>query len=190
MKNTQFISILVAVLCASSACAESLYDESTFRNPAADKRARLRGDTVMVLVYENSSATTVADSSLHRNTEVSVDGQFNRSSRGARLDLATGFESGGRVQRSGRLLAQISAVVTDVAPNGDLWLSGEQVVEINADKQHIKIQGRVRPVDISGSNAVLSNRLADARIAYIGTGELAANQRPGFVSRVLAWLGL
>jgi flagellar basal body L-ring protein FlgH len=37
---------------------------------------------------------------------------------------------------------------------------------------------------------VVSNRIADARIQYAGIGVLAESQRPGWITRVLTWLGL
>ena len=78
--------------------------------------------------------------------------------------------------------------VQEVAANGELRVSGQQILEINNEKQHIKLEGRVRPYDISG-NSVLSTRLADAKISYIGDGDLAERQRPSWWLRLLTWLG-
>jgi flagellar L-ring protein precursor FlgH len=37
---------------------------------------------------------------------------------------------------------------------------------------------------------VLSTRLADARISYIGDGILSEKQHAGLITRFLTWLGL
>jgi flagellar L-ring protein precursor FlgH len=47
----------------------------------------------------------------------------------------------------------------------------------------------VRPQDISPGNVVLSTRLAEAEIIYMGEGELAGRQRPAWWNRFLNWLG-
>jgi flagellar L-ring protein precursor FlgH len=83
----------------------------------------------------------------------------------------------------------MSVSVVGVAANGDLLVAGEQVLEINSDRQKIRVEGRVRPLDISDANAVLSSRLADAKISYLGDGDLANRQRPGFWSRLFQWAG-
>jgi flagellar L-ring protein precursor FlgH len=87
------------------------------------------------------------------------------------------------------MLAQMTVTVTSVGANGDLFVTGEQLLEINADKQRIKVEGRVRPLDISDTNTVLSYRLADARISYLGDGELANHQHQGFWSRLFTMAG-
>jgi flagellar L-ring protein precursor FlgH len=88
------------------------------------------------------------------------------------------------------VLAQVSVRVVGMASNGDLLVAGEQELLINSDRQHIRIEGRVRRVDIAADNTVQSNRLADARISYLGDGDLAQHQRPGLLARIFLWLGL
>jgi flagellar L-ring protein precursor FlgH len=80
--------------------------------------------------------------------------------------------------------------VKGVAPHGDLLVGGTQLIEVNEEKQHIVLEGRVRPVDVSESNTVLSSRLADAKITYVGDGLLGDKQRPGVIGRILSWLGI
>ncbi len=64
------------------------------------------------------------------------------------------------------------------------------MILVNEEKQEIALSGRVRPYDILANNTVLSSRLADATISYVGEGLLAEQQRPGILSRLLRWLGL
>ena len=48
----------------------------------------------------------------------------------------------------------------------------------------------MRPQDVSDANTVLSSRLADAKISYIGDGDLADRQRSAWWQRLLTWFGL
>jgi flagellar L-ring protein precursor FlgH len=183
------IGLLVA-LAAAGVHADDLYSEKTYRPLASDKRAHLPGDVLTVLIYETSSAVTSADTSLQRRNDVSLHVQADAKSHSASVGADNSFDGGGTVQRQGKLLAQMSVNVSAVAPNGDLLVFGEQTLEINSDRQKIRVEGRVRPLDISDANAVMSYRLADARISYLGDGDLANRQRPGLWSRFFTWVGL
>ncbi len=186
-------ALCLCLLLAASAWAplraETLYNENSFRPLASDKRARLPGDVLTVMIYENSSATTSADTSLQRKTELGLQAGVNQNTHNANLGANNNFSGGGTVQRTGKMLAQMTVIVTAVAANGDLLVAGEQLLEINADKQKIKVEGRVRPLDISDTNTVFSYRLADARISYLSDGELASHQQQSFWSRLFTWVG-
>ena len=83
----------------------------------------------------------------------------------------------------------MSVNVVNIAPNGDLYVKGDQLLTVNDEQQKIHVKGRVRPQDISPGNVVLSTRLAEAEIIYMGEGELAGRQRPAWWNRFLNWLG-
>ena len=186
------VRLLACALLAAPAlaAAQSLYQDGSFRSLTADPRARAVGDALTVLVVESSSASSSANTTTDKRGGLGVTlSGTSRTEKGA-IDLNENFAGKGSIQRSGRLAAQLSVTVLDVAPNGDLWVGGRQLIEVNGEKQQIELQGRVRPVDISESNTVLSSRLADARISYVGAGVLGEKQRPGIVSRILSWLGL
>ena len=87
-------------------------------------------------------------------------------------------------------MAQVSAEVIDVYPNGDLLVEGRQQVLVNGEETIIGVRGRVRPVDISSDNIVLSGRLANAQIDYDGSGFISRSARPGIISRLFSLLGL
>jgi flagellar L-ring protein FlgH len=96
----------------------------------------------------------------------------------------------GVTQREGRVLAQITVAVQSIAPNGDLLIAGEQLLEINNERQQIRVEGRVRLQDVSDVNTVLSTRLADAHISYAGEGDIADRQRPSWWHKLLTWFGI
>jgi flagellar L-ring protein precursor FlgH len=185
------LPFLLLLLAVQTATAESLYREQEFRAPVADIKAYRPGDSLTVLIVENSSAQSTTDTRSSREQAASLEASSLRNPPpvGATVRTNNEFDTQGTTQRSGKLLAQITVTVLGVAPNGELHVAGQQVIEINNEKQQIRLQGRVRPYDISG-NSVLSTRLADAAISYVGDGDLSDRQRPSWWLRLLTWLGL
>ncbi len=181
---------LAASQLASSAWADSLYQAENFRSLTADHKVYIPGDLITVMIYENSSATSGANTNLGRDARVAVD--ITGSGRGTNAGVATNNQTDGRgrTQRQGQVLAQITVMVKTVLDNGDLIIGGEQLLEVNNEKQQIRLQGRVRVGDISGTNTVMSTRIADAKISYVGEGDLSDKQRPSWWQKVLTWFGL
>lgn len=169
----------------------NLSQDESWSSLASDRAAARVGDVVTVLVYEASTASNSANSNLDKNTslhgQIQAGTQFSESAA-----LGGGSSSGnsGTTTRSGRMVAQISAVVEEVLPNGDLRITGSQVLNINGERTSIRVRGRVRRSDISSDNSVLSSRLADATIDYDGQGFVSRSAQPGIVARIFNWLGL
>jgi flagellar L-ring protein FlgH len=185
---------VTVTLAAAPALAVDLYQEQQYRPLVADARARHIGDSITVQVLETSSASASADTNTKRQTEAGIGGTWDigPSTRtgSAKGNINNDFKGGARTQRAGRLLASLTVTVVGVEPNGDLRIAGEQVLEVNNEEQKIRLEGRVRPQDISENNAVVSSRIADARIQYVGDGVLAEGQRQGWITKALTWLGL
>ncbi len=93
------------------------------------------------------------------------------------------FAGDASADQSNRLQGNISVTITDVMPNGNLMVKGEKWMTLNRGDEYIRISGMLRPADITLSNMVSSTKLANARIAYSGTGELASSQQMGWLSR-------
>lgn len=190
MTNWKLSLPLLLVLLCGAARGDDLYNEKTYRPLASDKRAHLPGDVLTVMIYENSSALTSADTQLQRSNQVGATASGKHFNESLAVGASNNFDGGGTVQRAGKLLAQMSVTVTGVAANGELLVAGEQTLEINLDRQKIRVEGRVRPLDVSDQNTVLSYRLADAKISYLGDGDLASRQSPGLWSRFFTWVGI
>lgn len=185
-----FLTALIPSVSTTAAFAENLYEANQFRSLVADKKAYKVGDNLTVLVYENASAVTTAGTSSDKSVGVSVAVKGKHSERDGSLNLGDEAQGQGRIQRTGKLLAQITVTVKSVDPSGLLYVSGEQEIAVNDEKQEITLEGKVRPGDIGENNTVISSRLAEAKISYIGEGILGDRQRPGIITRVLNWLGL
>ena len=181
---------LAMAVAFAPARADNLFDPAAYRNLTSDHRAYRVGDTLTVLVLENSSASANADSSSHKASDIGIKVAAPVVQRNLGLGLSDDFTGKGGTQRAGKLLAQLSVTVVEVDKNGDLRVAGEQLLEINSDKQSIKLEGRVRREDIGETNTVPSNRIADARISYVGDGVLGEAQRRGWLPRIFSFLGL
>lgn len=193
--NKQLLKVVLAGMLAhavpSCAAADSLYKPETFRALTSDRRAAGVGDLLTVQVFENATATTSADTSTRRNASARAGlTRISGKSVSAALETSGDFDGGGSTQRTNRFLTTVTVTIREVLPNGDLRVEGEQILSLNDERQTVNIQGRVRPVDISDGNVVMSNRLADARITLVGDGELTERQRRNWWKRVTDWLGL
>jgi flagellar L-ring protein precursor FlgH len=186
-----YARILLGLMLALPAGAQTLYSEASFRSLGTDHKAHRVGDVITIQVIENASAAANTDTGTRRRNSLAAGlAHRQQSVAGSEIEVNGDFDGGGRTARAGRLLAQISVSVRDVLPNGDLKVAGEQILLINEEQQRINIEGRVRPQDVSEGNVVLSTRLADARITYVGEGDLAERGRPSWWRRLLDALGL
>lgn len=187
-------AVMAVLLCTATwmdnVAAASLYQEGAYQSLTSDRKAHRAGDLLTVLVYENSSASSTANTTAGRDAQVGVDLDWNGNRRGGGVSTANQLNGRGRTQREGRVLAQITVSVQRIAENGDLLIAGEQLLDVNNERQQIRVEGRVRPQDVSDVNTVLSTRIADARISYAGEGDIADRQKPSWWHKVLTWFGL
>ncbi|MGJ3264071.1 MAG: flagellar basal body L-ring protein FlgH [Salinarimonas sp.] len=103
-----------------------------------------------------------------------VDAQSDSSSRGA-----------GSIRRSEQLTTNVAAVVTQALPNGNLVIEGKQEVRVNFEVRELIVAGIVRPEDIENDNTIDSTKIAQARIAYGGRGQITDVQQPRYGQQVL-----
>lgn len=181
---------LLAVSVSIPAAADNLYKPGTYQALTADVRARHPGDLITVMVYESASASSTADTSAGRDASVGFDIRGPGKSFAGGISTNNQTDGRGRTQREGKVLAQITVTVKEVSPNGDLLIAGEQMLEINNEKQQISVEGRIRPQDVAENNSVLSTRIANARIRYSGQGDLADRQRPAWWQRFVTLFGV
>ncbi|MFZ6721401.1 flagellar basal body L-ring protein FlgH [Undibacterium sp. Ji49W] len=170
--------------------ADSLYKESNYRALTSDNKAYKVGDVLTVQVFENSTASTSADTGSRRKDSINADLTKNGTSlKQLGVNIGGEFDGGGRTQRTSKLLATLSVAVREVYTNGDLGVSGEQALMVNDEVQKVSLEGRVRPQDISDQNVVISTRLSDAKIVYMGEGDITDRQRRSWWRRLLDGLG-
>lgn len=101
---------------------------------------------------------------------------------GASISGASKYDGSQESTRRGVLNARITVVVDDVLENGNLVLKGTKQVTINSELQEIEISGQCRPEDVTTTNTINSNLIANASIRY--NGEMAYSENAGFFSNV------
>ena len=164
-------------------------------------RARQPGDIVTVLIEEQVSASSSASNNASRNsatTALTVNALSAIDERFDKLGLSWPWPADinpgdstieskgtGSAQQQGRIAAEVTAVVTEVLPNGLLAVRGYKRLELTRGVQLIRLTGLVRPSDIQPDNTVRSRRLADADISFASQGELADASRSGWMNRAL-----
>jgi len=150
------------------------------------RRAYRLGDVLTINLQEATSARNSSGTSYSRESSNSTNPM---SLFGANLDTvvdlgsASDFAGSANTNLSNQLQGNITVTVTNVLPNGLLEVRGEKWVQINRGKEYIRITGLVRRQDIAPDNSIASTRVADVRIAYSGTGNLANTNEPGILSR-------
>ena len=147
------------------------------------------GDVITVLLNESSQATRTQNGAVSRessNDALAGLQQYGPAHVGSFMKGINVL--GGKVSNKGTgaadqqasLTGSVAVAVVEVMPNGNLVLRGEKQLALTEGTEIIQVAGIIRPDDVSPSNTVHSKRLANAHIAYRGTGDLAYATRAGW----------
>ena len=162
-----------------------------------DQRAHQIGDilTVQVNITDKAIIANETQRSRAMKDDSGVDNFFGKQklpilnaalpTRIFTSDSNTTLDGKGSVNRSEALLTNVAAVVTQVLPNGNLVVEGKQEIRVNFEVRELVVAGIVRPEDIQSDNTIDSTKIAQARIAYGGRGQLTDVQQPRYGSQVL-----
>jgi flagellar L-ring protein precursor FlgH len=162
-----------------------------------DQRAHQIGDLLTVTVNITDQANFANETQRSRiNTEDSGITAFlgsnlltgKTTALPGRLLTADGTSSSdgkGSIQRQESLTTNIAAVVTQLLPNGNMVVEGKQEVRVNFEIRELIVAGIVRPEDIQSDNTIDSSKIAQARIAYGGHGQITDVQQQRYGQQVM-----
>jgi flagellar L-ring protein precursor FlgH len=161
-----------------------------------DQRAAQVGDILTVVVniadqakLDNSTARTRKNAEnvtmpnmlgLERYTQKLVLPVSGGGTSGQLVDATSqGSSAGtGNIQRDETISVRVAALVTQVLPNGNLVIRGKQQMRVNYEVRDLEVAGVVRPLDISSTNDIALEKLAEARVDYGGHGQITDVQQP------------
>jgi flagellar L-ring protein precursor FlgH len=162
-----------------------------------DQRAHQIGDLLTVQVNITDKAIIANETQRTRATkeDSGVDNFFGKNklpimnaavpTRIFTSDSTSSVDGKGSVNRSEALQTNVAAVVTQVLPNGNLVVEGRQEIRVNFEIRELIVAGIVRPEDIQSDNTIDSTKIAQARIAYGGRGQITEAQQGRYGQQVL-----
>jgi flagellar L-ring protein precursor FlgH len=163
-----------------------------------DQRAHQIGDLLTVTVNITDQANFANETQRQRtateDTGITAfwgSGLFGQRAQNAltgrmfQADSNSQTDGKGSIVRAETLQTNVAAIVTQVLPNGNLVVEGKQEIRVNYEKRELIVAGIVRPEDIQSDNTIDSSKIAQARIAYGGHGEISDLQQPRYGSQVM-----
>ena len=165
-----------------------------------DQRAARIGDlvTVRVRVTDRAQFDNQTKRSRSNAENLGAENAFGFENKldkflpdGAQAGALLGVESdsssagAGSIRRSEQLATNVAAVVTQLLPNGNMVIEGKQEIRVNYEVRELIVAGVVRPEDIEADNTIDSTKIAQARIAYGGRGQITDVQQPRYGQQVM-----
>ena len=182
--------VLILLLCASvltgcAAEAASLWNDNT--NWIADRRPSQVGDIVTVFVDEKTKTKDEGTTEASKTNDNNVDDGFGIFD----FIRAFGFSSSSRMtgdgstERTHSAKGQITCLVTDVLPNGNLVIEGTRDIATHEETLQLHVIGVIRPQDVDSYNKIRSDLVANAEIDIKGKGTISRLQKPGILTQIL-----
>jgi flagellar L-ring protein precursor FlgH len=164
------------------------------------RRAKELGDILTVVVEMNDRANM--QSSLSRSTgsseNLSIDALLGLpQAAGALLPSGAGLSpaidfgrdselyGSGAVNRSERVTFRLAAKVVGVEPNGNLIIEGYQQTQVSNEVRYLTVSGVIRSQDITRMNTVQYDKISEANLAYVSTGEANGDVKRGKAAKLL-----
>ena len=169
-----------------------------------DQRASAVGDILTVLIDIDDKAQLENASSRSRSSGNSVEAPtlFGYESKLAKvlpglnqeevpagnlIDLGSQSTSkgDGSIARNEKISLKVAAMVMQRLANGNIIIAGRQEVRVNNELRELRVAGVVRPGDIEMDNSIPYEKIAEARIAYGGRGQITDVQQPRYGQQVM-----
>lgn len=164
------------------------------------RRAKDVGDLLTVVVDMNDQANVQTSLTRNRSTneQFTLGALFGLPqwangvlpggatlSPGVDYDRTAALTGNGAVNRAEQVTFRLSARVVGVEPNGNLVIAGYQQTQVSNEVRFLTVSGVIRAQDITRTNTVSYEKIADANLSYLSQGETMAGMKRGLVPKVL-----
>jgi flagellar L-ring protein precursor FlgH len=200
-RDPAYAPMLPVVMAPPPQQSGSIYQAGFGNAWFEDIRARRVGDMLTIKLAEKTNANKKAKTGIDKSSKTVMENptvlgttvQYNtpgflpladRKDNSLAFDLEseTAFQGDSDSAQSNLLTGNITVTVIEVLSNGYLRVRGEKRIGINQGNEYIRLSGIVRPVDIDSSNTLLSTRLADPTMIYVGDGAVAESNAIGWLA--------
>jgi flagellar L-ring protein precursor FlgH len=164
----------------------------------ADLRAYRINDLVTLKITESTSAISKADVTTNRagSNNLAAPALFGAltaagvtsNSSAKTTTTANKFAGTGTTGRSATFTTTVTARVVKVIGNGNLIVEGYRDIQLNNETQRLYVAGMIDPNRLDGTNTIASGQIAELRIGYGGEGVVDETLKPGYISRLLAYI--
>ncbi len=161
-----------------------------------DQRAKKVGDLVTVTIEINDTANVANKTSKSRsNTRgIGVSDILGIESKlpdiikptnliGTNSNLSD--NGNGNITRKDNVSLTLAATIVQVLPNGNMVIYGKQEMRVNFEVREVAIAGIIRPEDITETNTITHQKIAEARISYGGRGQITNVQQPNYGNQLI-----
>ncbi|PKG81110.1 flagellar basal body L-ring protein FlgH [Colwellia sp. 75C3] len=168
----------------------SLFKPHYVNNIYSDSKAHRVGDIISVILSEKTQAKKNAKTELKKENSNNLDAvtglggvpvTINGESLQFGISQDSSFKGDSKADQGNSLSGNISVHVLRVLPNGNLMIRGEKWLTLNNGDEYIRLTGVIRSKDINSNNTIVSNKVANARIQYSGTGSFADSNEQGWL---------
>ncbi len=164
------------------------------------RRAKEIGDLLTVVVEMNDQASLQNSLSRSRNSndDLNVDALLGLPewangvlpggaslSPGVDINRSSDLNGSGAVRRAEKITFRLASRVVGVEPNGNLVIQGYQQTRVSNEVRYLTVSGVIRAQDITRTNTVTYEKIADAQLAYVSEGVATGSVQRAAVPRLL-----
>lgn len=190
-KSLIIVAIIIMTAMLYGACrADSLLPQSGgLCDLYGTRTAAQVGDVITIVFNEKTVAGQSAKARLKNTFKTGAD-----EGKGFLDQFLGAGVSGGETNdvesstiQQNNLNTTMSAVITEVLPNGQLSIKGTKTLEVNHETQKVTVTGTIRERDVSPTNTIESTKIAnmDAKVNGLPVNRSVKHSKGGIVRWIL-----
>lgn len=160
----------------------------------SDIKAHEVGDIISVILAENAYAVQEHNSNNSSNSSNKIDAAASGNIVdflpvfGGSSNMGSDYKGTNASQQKDRLSGRLTVRIIEKTESGMFKIKGEREVGVNGEDNIMKLEGYVRPKDISTDNIIYSYQIANAKIDYRQGGLTDSFIKPGTFPKLFTFL--